>query len=58
MPIEIRELVIKVAVTENSQHSNQDSDYLEKKLLDMKNRIVTECIEKIMLEISRSKERR
>jgi len=57
MPLEIRELVIKVAINENSQHSNQDSDYLEKKLLDMKKKIVTECIEKIMLEISRSKER-
>jgi len=57
MPLEIRELVIRVAVNEDNQSANQDSDYLEKKLQDMKNRIVKECIEKIISEIARTKER-
>jgi len=57
MPLEIREQVISVVVNENNQSRNQDSDYLEKKLQDMKNRIVKECIEKIMSEIARTKER-
>ena len=57
MPLEICEMVIRVVVNENNQPANQDSDYLEKKLQDMKNRIVKECIEKIMSEIARTKER-
>jgi hypothetical protein len=57
MPLEIRELAIRVAVNENSQPANQDTIFLEKKLQYMKNRIVKECIEKVMSEISRSKER-
>jgi len=57
MPLEIRELVIRVAVNENSQSAKHDSIYLEKKLQDMKNKIVKECIEKIMTGISKNKDR-
>ena len=57
MPLEIRELVIRVAVNENGQSANQDTIYLEKKLQDMKNKIVKECIEKIMSGISKNKDR-
>ena len=52
MPLEIRELVIRVAVNENSQPANQDTIFLEKKLQDTKNMIVKEWIEKIMSEIA------
>jgi predicted DNA-binding protein len=51
MPLEIRELVIRVAVNENNQSANQDFDFLEKKLQETKNIIVKECIEKVMSEI-------
>jgi len=57
MPLEIRELVIRVAVNENSQSANQDTIFLEKKLQEMKNKIVKECIEKIMSGISKNKDR-
>jgi Family of unknown function (DUF5908) len=57
MPLEIRELVIKVTVSENSLSANQAYEDLEKKIQDMKNRIVKECIEKIMSGMEKSKER-
>ncbi len=57
MPLEIRELVIKVSVNENNGSSQQVNDILKDKLQDMKNKIVKECIEKIMARIEKISER-
>lgn len=57
MPLEIRELVIKVTVNENNGHAQSDNEILEAKLQEMKNRIVRECMEKIMSRIEKIGER-
>ena len=47
MPIEIRELVIRVTV--NEKKAVQQSPNAEKeKLQDLKNKIVKECVEKVL----------
>ncbi len=53
MPIEIRELVIKVSVDENQKKTGTDP----KELADLKNKIVKECMEKIMLRIDNLSDR-
>ncbi len=55
MPLEIRELIIKVTVKENN--SNTAATNTEELLLDMKNRIVKECMEKILLKLERQNDR-
>jgi len=57
MPLEIRELVIKVTVNENEHSSKQDFKLLEQKIAEMKNRIVKECTEKITSGLQKHKER-
>lgn len=57
MPLEIRELVIKVTVNENNDPGKYDHAILDKKLADMKNRIVKECIEKVTAGIEKNRER-
>ena len=47
MPIEIREVVVKVTVSDNQKKAGLD----QKDLADLKNKIVKECMEKIMLRI-------
>lgn len=57
MPLEIRELVIKVTVNENEHSARQDIKMLENKMAEMKNRIVKECVEKVIAGIQKNKER-
>lgn len=52
MPVEIRELVIKVAITEEEERQDQS-----KELQDLKNKVVKECIEKIMTKLETLPER-
>ena len=47
MPIEIRELVIRVSVDEKQKKTDTDP----RELSDLKNKIVKECMEKIMLKM-------
>ena len=56
MPLEIRELVIKVSVNENNRFPQQGNDHLKDKLLEMKNKIVKECMDKIMTRIEKISE--
>jgi uncharacterized membrane protein YebE (DUF533 family) len=49
MPIEIRELVIKVAIDENNKKSDGSIDARE--LARLKDKIVKECMENIMLKM-------
>lgn len=53
MPIEIRELVIRVAIDEKNKKSGVDA----KELADLKNKIVKECMEKILLKIDNRSDR-
>ncbi|HTI08000.1 MAG TPA: DUF5908 family protein [Puia sp.] len=53
MPIEIRELLIKVTVEENIRPVSADPAALQ----DLKNRIVKECLDKILLKLTNSPER-
>jgi len=53
MPIEIRELLIKVTVEENIRPVGTDPVALQ----DLKNRIVKECLDKILLKLHNSPER-
>lgn len=57
MPLEIRELVIKVTVNENNDSGKRDTAVLDKKLADMRNKIVKECIEKITAGLEKNRER-
>jgi hypothetical protein len=52
MPIEIRELVIKVTVTENKKETHQS-----KELQELKNKVVKECFEKVMTKLESLPER-
>jgi hypothetical protein len=52
MPVEIRELVIKVTITEEEERQDQS-----KELQDLKNKVVKECIEKIMTKLETLQER-
>ncbi len=57
MPLEIRELVIKVTVNENGHSARQDVKMLENKMAEMKNRIVKECVDKVKAGMQKQKER-
>lgn len=52
MPVEIRELIIKVTITEEEERQDQS-----KELQDLKNKVVKECIEKIMTKLETLPER-
>ncbi len=55
MPIEIRELVIKVAVDENNRKADKGMD--QKELARLKDKIVKECMENIMLKMGNLSDR-
>jgi len=55
MPIEIRELVIKVSVDQNNKNSVSGID--SKELTALKNKIVKECMENIRLRMKNISER-
>jgi hypothetical protein len=55
MPIEIRELVIKVAVDENNKKVRDGID--PKDLARLKDKIVKECMENIMLKMGNLSDR-
>lgn len=53
MPLEIRELVIKVTVEEHARKSGMD----QKDLQDLKNQVIKECVEKVMVKLENLSER-
>lgn len=53
MPVEIRELIIKVTVEENERKSVPDEREMEK----LKNKIVKECLEKVTAQLENSPQR-
>ena len=55
MPLEIRELIIRVSVNERS--NNNTAALPDDKILELKNKIVKECMEKILSKIERLNER-
>lgn len=55
MPIEIRELIIKVSVDQNNKKSISGIDPNE--LIALKNKIVKECMENIRLRMKNTSER-
>ncbi len=55
MPIEIRELVIKVSVDQNNKSANSGIDPRE--LAALKSKIVKECMETIRLRMKNTSER-
>lgn len=54
MPLEIRELVIKVSVEQGRKTS---AAFDQKELTNLKNKIVKECLENIRLRMKHSTER-
>ncbi len=54
MPIEIRELKIRVTVDENSQNRNVTDI---KDMEALKNKIVKECVDKVMTKLNNLTER-
>lgn len=57
MPLEIRELIIKVTVNESNNPEKNDTRLLDQKITEMKNRVVKECIEKIKAGLQKHRER-
>ena len=57
MPLEIRELLIRVSVREKSITADPASDNLKERLQEMKNRIIKECIDKVMERIEKTQDR-
>lgn len=57
MPLEIRELVIRVNVNESGGANRLDEEVIDQKLKDLKARIVLECTEKILAKIEKIRER-
>jgi len=55
MPLEIRELVIKVKV--NETRSNTTEVLAQEKVLELKNKIVKECVDKVIAKLERINER-
>ncbi len=55
MPIEIRELIIKVSVDHNNKNSSSGIEPLE--LAALKSKIVKECMETIRLRMKNTSER-
>jgi hypothetical protein len=55
MPIEIRELVIKVSVDQNNKNSSSGIEPSE--LAALKSKIIKECIETIRLRMKNTSER-
>lgn len=55
MPVEIRELVIRVTVDENNKKPQAGMD--PKELARLKDKIVKECMENIMLKMGNLSER-
>jgi hypothetical protein len=55
MPIEIRELVIRVAVDEQSKKTGPQPDLNE--LNALKNKLIKECMETILLKIDNRSDR-
>lgn len=53
MPIEIRELVIRVVIEKEASSDNLNSQVLQQ----LKNEIVQECTTKIIQKINKNKER-
>jgi len=58
MPIEIKELRIKVNVTENSDtESNSSQNFSPMKIQELKSEIIKECTRKVLEMIKESRER-
>lgn len=55
MPIEIRELIIKVAVEQNTKSSSLAMD--QRELAALKSKIVKECMETIRLRMKNTSQR-
>lgn len=55
MPLEIRELIIKVTVKETN--NNGTTAITEDVIIEIKNRVVKECVDKILLKIERQNDR-
>lgn len=55
MPLEIRELVIRVTVNERNTGNTEMA--IEEKLEEMKKKIVRECIEKLSVKLEALNER-
>lgn len=53
MPLEIRELVIKVSVDESTRKPGMEP----KDLQDLKNKIVKECVDKVLVKLESLSER-
>jgi len=56
MPLEIRELLIKTTVS-NSAIQQPKATLGARELQEIKNQIITECLEKMREEIQKNKER-
>jgi hypothetical protein len=54
MPLEIRELVIKVNINERERSQDKKLDHVVK---EMKDRIVEECMDKLLRKLETSVER-
>lgn len=55
MPLEIRELVIKVTI--NEARGNNPDVLTQEKVLELKNKIIKECVEKVIATLERTNER-
>lgn len=56
MPLEIRELIIRVTVNENNQGQVDDAQ-LAKKMKEMESRIIDKCLEQVSEQLEKMDER-
>ena len=56
MPLEIRELIIRVTVNEK-QTGKLDESQLDEKIQELKTKVVKECVDKIVLRMESLNER-
>lgn len=54
MPIEIRELLVKITVEETA---NKKAGFDEKELQELKNKIIKECVDKVIKKLEHQSQR-
>lgn len=57
MPIEIKELIVKVQIESNNQSSEVTEVGLNEKLQALRSQIVSQCVEKVMEKLKEKNER-
>jgi hypothetical protein len=53
MPIEIRELIVKITIEDTNRKKSEEDLNIQ----ELKNKIIKECVDKVMLKLDRQTQR-